>query len=43
MYKMKKKQQAMEYMILVGMAIGVMVVTYMLSEFIFLFSEANFF
>lgn len=38
MYKMKKRQQAIEYMILIGMAISVLVVTYMLSEFIFLFS-----
>jgi uncharacterized membrane protein YwzB len=39
MIKIKRKQQAMEYMILVGMAIGVMVVTYVLSEFIFLFTD----
>lgn len=39
MIKIKRKQQAMEYMILVGMTIGVMVVTYVLSEFIFLFTD----
>jgi hypothetical protein len=38
MNKMRKRQQAIEYMILIMMAIGVSVVTYMLSEFIFLFS-----
>jgi uncharacterized membrane protein YwzB len=34
MYKMKKRQQAIEYMILIGMAIGVLVSTYILGEFI---------
>lgn len=43
MYKMRKKEQAIEYMILIIMAIGISVITYFLSEFIFLFSDRNFY
>ncbi|WP_266096134.1 hypothetical protein [Arcobacter sp. FWKO B] len=39
---MKRKQQATEYMILIMMAIGMSVISYFLSEFIFLVNEKNF-
>lgn len=34
MYKMKKREQAKEYMILSGMAIGCLVITYLVSKVI---------
>lgn len=43
MYKMKRKEQAIEYMILITMAISVLIVTYFLMEFIFLFNNVSFF
>ncbi|MDY0328677.1 MAG: hypothetical protein RBR07_10540 [Arcobacteraceae bacterium] len=43
MYKMKRKQQATEYMILIMMAISVLVVTYLLTEFVLLFNDTYFF
>ncbi|WP_266096135.1 hypothetical protein [Arcobacter sp. FWKO B] len=43
MYKMKKREQAIEYMILIMMAISVLIVTYLLMEFVLLFNETYFF